>query len=113
MGLSQEMIRSRDIVLMEEKTIVDWETQSKSPTTKSSRVDARPNRVEVDSIEIESESVGRMNSQQNQGESSERGTEIDSIEEVKEEPTMLNGGQRYPLRERKALEDFWMKSVYP
>ena len=88
MGLSQEMIRSRDIVLMEEKTIVDWETENKSPTTESSRVDARPNRVEVDSIEIESEPVGRMNTQQNreptekQGELAKRATEIDSDEEV-------------------------------
>ena len=39
----KKVIRSRDIVFMEEKTIVDWETENKSPTTESSQVDARLN----------------------------------------------------------------------
>ena len=62
----KKVIRSRDIVFMEEKTIVDWETENKSPTTESSRVDAQPNRVEVDLIEIEFEPVDKMNTWQNQ-----------------------------------------------
>ena len=41
---------------MEEETIVDWESENKSPTTKLSQVSARPNQVEVDSIEIKFES---------------------------------------------------------
>ena len=97
---------------MEGKTTVNWETENKSPTAKSSQVDARPNRVEVDSTEIESEPVSRMNSRQNreptqeEGEPVEQGTEIDSDEEVEEEPTVPNGGRRYPLRERRAPRRF-------
>ena len=48
----KKVIRSQDIVFMEDKTIVDWETENKSPTTEFTQVDARPNREEVDSIEI-------------------------------------------------------------
>ena len=92
---------------MEEKKIVDWEIENKSPTTELSRVNARPTREEVDSIEIESEPVDRFNTRQNrepaeeQRELAEQGTEIDSAEEVEEEPTVPNGGRRYPLRERR------------
>ena len=42
-------------------SIVDWEIENKSPTTESSRVDARLKRVEVNSIDIEFELVGRFN----------------------------------------------------
>ena len=108
----KKVIRSRDIVFMEEKTIVDWEIENKSPTTKSSRVDAQPNREEVNSIKIESEPVNRFNTRQNREpakehtESTEQGTESNSDEEVKEEPTMPNEGRRYPLRERRAPRRF-------
>ena len=97
---------------MEEKTIVDWEIENKSPTTKSSRVDAPPNRREVNSIEIECEPFDRFNTRQNREpakehtESTEQGTESNSDEEVKEEPTMPNGCRRYPVRERRAPQRF-------
>ena len=74
---------------MEAKTIVDWEIENKSPTTESSRVDAWPNRVEVDSIKRESEPVGRFNTQQNrepieeQGESAEQGTKFTRLKKSK------------------------------
>ena len=48
----KKVIRSRNIIFMEEKTIVGWETENKFPTTESSPIDAEPNREEVDSIEI-------------------------------------------------------------
>mgnify|MGYP000246955402 FL=1 len=108
----KKVIRSQDIVFMEEKTIVDWETENKSPTTESSRVDARSNREEVDSIEIECEPVDRFNTRQNresteeQREPAERGIESDSDEEVEEEPTLPSEGRRYPLRERRAPRRF-------
>ena len=57
---------SPEIVFMEEKTIVNWEFENKYPNTESSRVDARPNQEEVDSIEIESKPVDRFNIRQNQ-----------------------------------------------
>ena len=66
---------------MEEKKIVDQEIDNKSPTTESSRVNAQPNRQEVDLIGIESEPFDRFNTQQNrepteeQRESAEPGTE--------------------------------------
>ena len=62
--INKKVIRGRDIVFMEEKTIVIWETKNKSPVTESSQVDARPNREEIDSIEIESKLVGWLNTQQ-------------------------------------------------
>ena len=71
---------------MRKHTIIDWEIENKSPTTESSRVDARPNRVEVDSIEIESELIDRFNTRQNQepteeqGEPTERGNKFDLIQ---------------------------------
>ena len=61
----KKVIRSHDIVFMEEKTIVDWEIENKSPTTELSQGDAQPNRVEVDSIEIKSELADRFNTRQN------------------------------------------------
>ena len=114
MELSREKgdLRSQDIVFMEEKTIVDWEIENKSPTTESSRVKARPNREEVDLIEIEFEPVDQFNTRQNrepaeeQREPAERGIESDSDEEVEEEPTVPNKGRRYPLRERRAPPRF-------
>ena len=51
--IDKKVIKSRDVVIMEEKTIMDWEMENRSPVTDSSRVDARPNRLEVDSIEVE------------------------------------------------------------
>ena len=74
MELSREKgdLRSQDIVFMEEKTIVDWEIENKSPT-KSSWVDAWTNRVEVDSIEIEIEQVGQFNTRQNREPTKEKG----------------------------------------
>ena len=103
----KKVIRSRDIVFMEEKTIFDWEIENKSPTTKSSRVDAQPNREEVDLIEIKYEPVDRFNTRQNREQaedkrgSAEQGTESNSDEEFKEGLIVPNGGRRYPLRERK------------
>ena len=100
-----KVIRSRDIVFMEEKKIVDWEIENKSPTTELSRVNARPTREEVDSIEIESEPVDRFNTRQNrdlieeQRELAKRGIESDSDEE---EPTVPSEGWRYPLRDSSA-----------
>ena len=91
----KKVIRSQDIVFMEEKTIVDWEIENKSPTTESSRVKARPNREEVDLIEIEGELVDRFNTRQNrdlieeQRELAKRGIESDSDEE---EPTVPSEG---------------------
>ena len=114
MELSREKgdLRSQDIVFMEEKTIFDWEIENKSPTTKPSRVEARPNREEVDSNKIECEPVDRFNTRQNREQaedkrgSAEQGTESNSDEEVKEEPTMPNGCRRYPVRERRAPRRF-------
>ena len=61
----KKVIRSPDIVFMEEKTMIDWENEKKSPTTKSSRVNARLDRVEDGSIEIEPVPVDRSNTWQN------------------------------------------------
>mgnify|MGYP007007567630 CR=1 FL=1 len=58
---------------MKEKTIVEWEIESKSPITELNRVDTRLNRVEGDSIEIESEPVGRMYTRQNREPTEEEG----------------------------------------
>ena len=58
---------------MEEKKIVDWEIENKSPTTRSRRVDARPDRVEVDSIEIKSGSLSRFNTRQNREPTEDQG----------------------------------------
>ena len=97
---------------MEEKTIINWEFDNKSSTTKSSWVDARPNREEVDSIEIKPDLVDRFKTRQNlepteeQSEPAEQGIESDSDEEVEEEPTMPNEGRRYPLRVRRAPQRF-------
>ena len=80
--VEKKLIESHDIVVMEEKKIVDWEIENKFPTTELNRVNAQPNRVEVDWIEIESEPLGRVNTQQNrepteeQGELAERGIEF-------------------------------------
>ena len=61
----KKVIRSRDIVFMEEKTMIVWENEKKSPTTKSSRVDARFDRVDDSLIEIEPILVDRSNTWQN------------------------------------------------
>ena len=64
------------------------------------------------SIENECEPVNRFNTRQNREpakehtESTEQGTESNSDEEVKEEPTMPNGCRRYPVRERRAPQRF-------
>ena len=92
--------------------MIDWENEKKSPTTESSRVHARLDRVDDGSIEIEPVPVDRSNTRQNrettddQGESAERGTEIDSDEEVEDELTVPNAGRRYPLREQRAPRRF-------
>mgnify|MGYP000067078227 CR=1 FL=1 len=107
----KKVTRNRDIVFIEEKTIVNWEIENKTLVTKSSQVDARRNQEEIDSIEIESEPVGRLNTRQNreptkeQGESTERGIESDSANKVEQESIVLNGGRRYPLRERKKMKE--------
>ena len=96
--VEKKMIRSRDIVFMEEKTIIDWEIENKYPTTESSRVDNQTNSEEVDLIEIESEPVDRFNTQQNrepteeQREPAAQGTESNLDEEVKEETIVPNEG---------------------
>ena len=96
--INKKVIGSRYLVFMEEKAIVDWEMENRPPSTDLSRVSVRPNQTSVDSIEVESEPVGKLNTQKNrepieeEGESAERATEIDSNEEVKEEPTVPNGG---------------------
>ena len=83
---------------MEEKTIVDWEIENTSPTTESSRVNARPNLQEVNLIETKSEPVDRFNTQQNrepteeQREPAAQGTESNLDEEVKEETIVPNEG---------------------
>ena len=103
---------------MEEKTIVDWETENKSPTIELSRVDARLNRVEVDLIVIESEPAARLNTRQNwelteeQGELAKQGAKIDLAEEVEEEPTVPNGVEDTPLERGEPPEVFRMKNVY-
>ena len=57
----KKVIWSWDIVFVEEKKIVDWEIENKSSTTESSQVNAWPNQVEVDSLEVESNPVRRFN----------------------------------------------------
>ena len=52
------MIYSPNIVFMEEKTIADGDVENRYQAIDSSQVDARLNKIEVDSIEIESEPVG-------------------------------------------------------
>mgnify|MGYP000432718087 CR=1 FL=1 len=114
----KKVIRSRDIVFMEEKTIANWEVENRPPTTDSSPAYARPNQTKVYLFEIKFELVGRLNTRQNpelieeQREHAEQGTESDSAEEVEEEPNVPNGGRRYPLRERRPPVDFRMKNVY-
>ena len=66
----KKVIRSQDIVIMEEKTIADWEMEktrstSKSienrpPVIESGRVDDRPNRTKVDPTEIGYKPFGRV-----------------------------------------------------
>ena len=105
-------VKSWDIVFMEETTIVDWEIENNYPTTESSWVDAKPNWVEVGSIEIESEPIDWLNTRKNrepteeQGEPTKQGIESNLAKEVKEELTVPNGGRRYPLRERRAAQKF-------
>ena len=61
----KKVIRSRDIVLMEEKTMIDWENEKRSPTTESSRVDAQLDCVDDGLIEIEPVPVNQSNTWQN------------------------------------------------
>ena len=92
--------------------IANWEIENRSSGTESGQVDDRPNRMSVKPIEVESEPVGRLNTQQNrelteeQGEPAEHGFESNSVEEVEEEPIVPNGGRRYTLRERRAPDRF-------
>ena len=89
--VNKKVIRRWDIVFMEENTIADWEMENRSPVVDSSRVDDQQNRTSVNSTEVRYESVGRVDSRQNQelaeeqGESIERGFEPDSDEEPIEE----------------------------
>ena len=65
---NKNVIRSRDIFFMEEKTTSDWEkektgstsksTENRPPVFGSGRVDDRPNRTEIDSTEIGYERFG-------------------------------------------------------
>ena len=85
----KKVIRSRDIVFMEEKTIANWEVENRPPTTDSSPAYARPNQTKVYLFEIKFELVGRLNTRQNpelieeQREHAEQGTESDSSDTVR------------------------------
>ena len=67
---NKNVIRSRDIVFMEESMIVDWEmektwstlksTENRPPVIDSGRVDDRPNRTKVDPTEIGYKPFGRV-----------------------------------------------------
>ena len=68
---------------MEEKMIVDWEIENKSPITELSRVNARPNREEIDSIELESEPIDRFNTRKNWEPTEEQENQLN------EEPSLI------------------------
>ena len=109
------MIRSRDIVFMEEKTIVDWESEMKRTSSElTDRDQLEETRVYTDesriSIEDQYEPTGFRQETEatGRGQNAETGQdpESDSDEEPTEEPVAENQGRRYPLRERRAPRRF-------
>ena len=74
--INKKVIRSRDIVFMEESMIVDWEmektwstlksTENRPPVIDSGRVDDRLNRIEVNPTKIGYEPLDRTNNLQSQ-----------------------------------------------
>ena len=74
--IDKKVIRSRDIVFIEEKTIADWEkektgstsmsTENRPPVIDSGRVDDRLNRIEVNPTKIGYEPLDRTNNLQSQ-----------------------------------------------
>ena len=62
---------------MKEKTIADWEMESRHPTTNSSRVDDWLNRTSVDSTEVGYKPVGWLDSRQSQETTEEQGETVE------------------------------------
>ena len=75
--IDKKVIRSRDIVFMDEKKIVDWEMENKPSTTNSNRVDDKPNQTPIDPIKVGYELVGRVDSRQSWGPIEEHWESVD------------------------------------
>ena len=111
----KKVIRTRDIIFMEEKIIVDWEMEKKGTTSESTDRDRLDEtRVHpIGSRMLDEEQRGRVDFGQrteSTGVEHDVGPESDSDEEptkeAEQKPTTSKGGRRYPLRERKVPRRF-------
>ena len=102
----KKVIRSRDIVFVEEKNISDWESENKTTSSESTDRDRlEETRVYPDGIrttveeQYEPTEFGQETKSTRRDQNAETGQDLESNsdEELIEEPVVENQGQRYPL----------------
>ena len=109
--VEKKVIQSRDIVFMEEKTIIDWEAEKKGSTSESTdrdRLDEAKIQPVVRRIQAEEQNGPTRFKQETELTKGvpdfkiKENLQSDSDEEPTKEPVAENQGWRYPLRERRA-----------